>query len=172
MTNLYFRKFHSDDFDHYFSLVSNESVMAMITERAIPLEEAHTNYKKILELNKKHELFGTYKVSTTDNVFLGLGRLILNEENTVEAELGYMLLPEFWGNSYGSKIADYFIEQARNTALTRLTAIIDPNNIPSRKILTNRGFISEKLCEIDGLPGEILSKALSDSITDKVNGNR
>ncbi|OUA65029.1 GNAT family acetyltransferase [Bacillus thuringiensis serovar thailandensis] len=31
--------------------------------------------------------------------------------------------------------------------------MIDPNNIPSRKILLNISFTSKKVCEIDGLPG-------------------
>jgi hypothetical protein len=36
-------------------------------------------------------------------------------------------------------------------------AIIDPNNIPSRKILMNVGFTSEFIGDMDGLPGEILN---------------
>ena len=47
---------------------------------------------------------------------------------------------------------------AKQTDIKVLKAIIDPNNIPSRKILINIGFTYEKVCEIDGLPGEILSK--------------
>jgi [ribosomal protein S5]-alanine N-acetyltransferase len=160
MNHLIIKKFHENDFDDYFSLVSNESVMAMITERAIPRDEARINFQRIVERNNRHKSFGSYRVLNTTNEFIGLGSLILNEEKTDEAELGYMLLPKYWGKGYGGKIADYFIQLSVNTPLTKLTAIIDPKNIPSRKILTTRGFISEKLCEIDGLPGEILSKKL------------
>ncbi|OTW77740.1 GNAT family acetyltransferase [Bacillus thuringiensis serovar sumiyoshiensis] len=46
---------------------------------------------------------------------------------------------------------------AKQTDVNVLKAIIDPNNIPSRKILLSVGFTSEKVREIDGLPGEILS---------------
>ncbi len=86
--------------------------------------------------------------------------MVLNEEKIDEAELGYMLFPEHWGKGYGSEIAEILIRKANRTAVKRLTAIIDPKNIPSRKILINNGFISLKLCEIEGLPGEILSKEL------------
>ncbi|GAB6421720.1 hypothetical protein bcgnr5390_04590 [Bacillus luti] len=41
-----------------------------------------------------------------------------------------------------------------------LKAIMDPDNIPSRKILLNVGFTSEIVSEIDGLLGEILSTYL------------
>lgn len=52
---IYLEKFIEEDFNKYYELVSNEEVMAMITERAIPLEEAMENYKLLLsnnELNK------------------------------------------------------------------------------------------------------------------------
>ena len=39
MQKLYFNKFEAIDFNLYFQLVSNEKVMAQITERAIPLEK-------------------------------------------------------------------------------------------------------------------------------------
>ena len=63
MNKLKFAKFTNDDFEKYFELVSNESVMAQITERAIPLEEAEANYQRLLERNGKYELFGSYKVT-------------------------------------------------------------------------------------------------------------
>lgn len=91
---------------------------------------------------------------------MNTGSLILNEEKKDEAEIGYMLLPKYWGKGFGSKIADVLIEKAKQTSVKRLTAVIDPNNIPSRNILIKRGFRSEKICEIDGLPGEILSRPL------------
>ncbi|HHT7239793.1 MULTISPECIES: GNAT family N-acetyltransferase [Bacillus cereus group] len=159
MHKLHFKKFEATDFNPYFQLVSNERVMAQITERAIPLEEAQNDYEKLLRRNEKHKLFGSYKVyDSATNEFIGLGHVTVNEDGIKEAELGYMLLPEHWGKSYGSYIARELIEIAKQTDVNVLKAIIDPNNIPSRKILINVGFTSEKVCEIDGLPGEILSK--------------
>lgn len=94
----------------------------------------------------------------TTNNFIGLAKLKVEEKLSKEAELGYMLLPEYWGKGIGSEIARLLIEKAKEEKqLNKVTAIIDPNNIPSRKILINNGFVSDKLCEIDGLPGEILS---------------
>ena len=56
MHKLHFKKFETTDFNQYFQLVSNEKVMAQITERAIPLEEAQNDYKKLLMRNEKHKL--------------------------------------------------------------------------------------------------------------------
>lgn len=44
MKSLNLIKFIKDDFDDYFSLVSNDKVMAQITEYAIPFEEAQLNF--------------------------------------------------------------------------------------------------------------------------------
>lgn len=79
---IYIEKFLSEvDFHHYFSLVSDEKVMAMVTERGIPLEEARDNYKSLLEKNKAHKDFGSFKVFERDtNSFIGLGKLAINIE--------------------------------------------------------------------------------------------
>ncbi len=158
-------KFQKDDFEDYYRLVSNESVMAQITERAIPLEEARSNYEKVLLSNKRSDLLGSYKIMSEDQ-FLGLGHVTLKE--AYEAEIGYMLLPPFWGRGYGTEVARMLIELAEQTDVKKLMATIDPNNIASRKILVNQQFVSEKVCEIDGLPGEILSRRLSESILEEI----
>jgi len=153
---------YDEDFEDYFSLVANEKVMAMVTERAIPLEEARNDFKLLLCKNEKHEEFGNFKVlETATNNFIGLGKLEINENDFNEAELGYLLLPEFWGKGYGSEIAEILLNKAEESkSLHRIIAIIDPKNIASKKILLKNNFISEKICEIDGLPGEILSRTM------------
>lgn len=161
MNQLHLLKYQENDFKDYFSLVSDEKVMEKITERSIPLEEAQLNFRQLLKRNQKYEQFGSYKIyDISTNEYIGLGHLSLNEEINGEAEIGYMILPQYWGKRYGSAIAKILIEKAEQLKLKRLTAIIDPSNIPSRKILINLGFVSEEICEIEGLPGEILSKNL------------
>ena len=59
MYTLYLLKFQEDDFTDYFSLVSNEKMMAQITEYAIPFEEAQSNFQKLLKRNEKHKHLGS-----------------------------------------------------------------------------------------------------------------
>jgi len=156
---IYLEKFTPVDFDKFYELVSNEKVMAMITERAIPLDEAMKTYNLSLNNNELHKSFGSFKIiENSTNKFIGSALLRVKEKNSTEAELGYMLLPSYWGKGIGSVVAELLIEKAKEEKqLNKITAIIDPNNIASRKILIKNGFTSEKVCEIDGLPGEILS---------------
>lgn len=161
MHKLTFEKFEENDFPDYFKLVSDEQVMVYITGRSLPLDEAQAKYQKILERNNKHKLFGSYKVSLyPTNEFFGFGHITVNEDEPEEAEIGYMMLPEYWGKGYGSTITSHLIDIARAAKITNLKAIIDPKNIPSRKILLKHGFASEEICEINGLPGEILRRGL------------
>ncbi|WP_039042321.1 GNAT family N-acetyltransferase [Sporosarcina sp. ZBG7A] len=154
-------KFQETDFDLYNSLVSNDDVMAQITERAFLYDEAKISFQKLINRNEKHDGFGSYKIyDYLEEAFVGLGHLTLNENKMGEAEIGYMMFPEYWGKGYGTKTAKKLVEIANRLDLKLITAIIDPENTPSRKILTNLGFISQEFCEIDGLPGEILCKNL------------
>ena len=156
------RKFAEKDFQKYFQLVSNEEIMLMITGRALQREEAEERYKRLLNGNKIHEAFGSFMIfEKKSGCFLGYGKMVLDTENNAEAETGYMLFPEYWGRGYATEITKLLVEKAEKTGiLDRVTAIIDPENTASRNVLSKNGFISEKICDIDGLPGEVLSKKL------------
>ncbi len=154
-------KFTLADFAYYLQLVGNAEVMAMITERALPESEARADFDQLLANNRLHPLLGSFKVLDADGRFLGLGKLALESANSDAAELGYMLLPAFWGQGLGSAIAAELLARAQQVpTLRRLTAIIDPANTASRRILEKLGFAHHEYRDFDGLPGEILTRAL------------
>lgn len=158
---VFFKKFTPNDFNYYFKLVSNYEVMKMITEKSLTEEEALKDFNKIIEMNSIHPVLGIYKVFNSTNEFVGLGKLEIDDAQDSEAELGYMLLPSYWGMGLGSIIAEYLIKLAKEQKrLKKLTAIIDPANIGSRKILIKNNFYSIEFKDFDGLPGEILEMEL------------
>lgn len=154
-------KFDRQDFDDYFRLVSDPKVMAMITERAIPADEARRDYEKLLTENALHPELGHFRVlDARDGSFVGLGKLAVATADADRAELGYILAPEYWGKGIASRIATLLVARAeRQPTLRHLFAIIDPANIPSRKILINNGFVSKEFKDFDGLPGEVLERS-------------
>src|SRR5690606_5152472 len=145
-------KFGRQDFDDYFRLVSNPEVMAMITERAIPADEARRDYEKLLAENALHPELGHFRVlNAHDRSFLGMGKLAVETAEADQAELGYILAPEYWGKGVASRIAGLLVARAeRQPKLRSLFAVIDPANIPSRKILINNGFVSKEFKNFDG----------------------
>jgi len=49
--NIVLEQFEVNDFKLYFKLVSDENVMEMITERALPLAEAQVDFAKMIKSN-------------------------------------------------------------------------------------------------------------------------
>lgn len=152
------KKFDAGDFADYYRLVSDAQVMAMITERAIPAEEARRDYEALLAANELHPDLGQFRiVDAQQSAFVGLAKLAVSPEHAESAELGYMILPTYWGQGIASQIARLLIARAKaQPGLRSLFAIIDPANAPSRKILVNNGFASREFKDFDGLPGEVL----------------
>ena len=152
------QKFTENDFPYYFQLVNNEKVMEMITERSIPLDEAKNDYRELLDNNSIAPDFGSFKIlDAISNEFIGLAKLEITHRDSVEAELGYMILPQYWGKGIGGSVAKQLLKMASDQrSINKLTAIIDPKNLDSRKILINNGFVSKEFKDFDGLPGEIL----------------
>lgn len=159
---LLLQRFSETDFPDYFKLVSNINVMAMITERAVPLDEASRDFRLILDDNARYSDLGYYRITDDrQGNFIGLAKLASVPNQPETAELGYMLLPEYWGVGIASQVAALLIVQAcRNPEISSLIAIIDPANLASKKILTNNHFITLELRDFDGLPGEILQRGV------------
>ena len=157
---IYLVKLLPQDFESFYALTGNEKVMAMITERALSNEEALKKFNYFLQNNELHNSFGSFKVLEVGSLsLLGFAKLEVTKENRYEAELGYMLLPEFWGRGLGDEIAKYLLEVAiSDPDLKRIYAITDPDNIASRKILLKNGFVSEEVGKIDGLPSEVFGR--------------
>jgi RimJ/RimL family protein N-acetyltransferase len=159
---IYLEKMLPQDFDSFYGMVANEKVMALITERALTKEEALKKFHILLKNSELHESFGSYKVlERTSSRLLGMAKLEITPENLKEAELGFMLFPEFWGMGFGSEIAEFLLEVAQaDPDLKRVYANIHPGNKASRKILINKRFTSEMVGIIDGLESEIFGRNL------------
>ncbi len=162
---MYFEKFSSeDDFEYFFKLVSNEKIMTMNFGRVFTLEEAKKYYEKVLSINEKSKDLGQFKVFEGSNKdFIGLGAIVANEDLT-EVEIEYLLLPDYWGKGYGSSIAETLVSMASGVkSIKKVTAIADPNNMGSKKILLKNGFVSSEIYEIDdGSLAEIFHKTIED----------
>ena len=58
-----------------------------------------------------------------------------------EAQLGYIINPQYWGNGYGSEVLKIIVNFGLNQlCLNTIIAEIDPNNLTSAAILEKHGF--------------------------------
>lgn len=139
-----------EDFSYFLKLTTNEELMVMNYGRVFTREESEGFYKKMMEQNSKTKDFGYFKVfQKNEDTFMGLAAITVNNDCT-EAEIEYLLLPEYWGNRYGTEIAENLIEKIKKISnISKVTAIINPDNIRSKKILLKNGFILCKTYKVD-----------------------
>ncbi|KGY11558.1 acetyltransferase [Vibrio tubiashii] len=72
---------------------------------------------------------------------VGVTGLCVSEQNSNEVEVGYLLLPEFHGQGYGTESLVALIEHStREFPIKRVNAIVTDGNIASCKVLEKAGF--------------------------------
>ncbi len=69
-----------------------------------------------------------------------------------EIEIGYHILPEFWGNGYATEAAKFFKELAFNSGISNsVISIIHPENVPSQMVASKNGMTKEKTTIHNGM---------------------
>ncbi|EOL47106.1 GNAT family N-acetyltransferase [Enterococcus caccae] len=149
--------YQKEDQQLYSILTQDIRVMRYITEKAEPEIEAIDNFKKILTYNSSHsDQTGYYKIFD-QGTYIGFGKLSWEDENKIE--IGYMLLPEYWGQGYATQIIGHLlnlIKQSEQLSRATVYAIIDPNNGASKHLLEKHHFVSVWQGVEEGLPSEHL----------------
>lgn len=60
-------------------------------------------------------------------------------------EIGYMLLPEYWGRGYGLETVQWLLALAADRGMTKVTAMTHPENSASKHLLEKLGFRKEAI---------------------------
>ena len=138
---LIYNKFNNSDFPDYTRLVSRQEVMKHITGNALNIDEARVRFQIALNADRNLDNMGFLAVAEkSTGKFIGLSKIVPFENNMTE--IGYALLPEFWGKGYASEITRRLIDYARELGNIReLIGVVDPENQPSIRILTKHGFV-------------------------------
>ena len=136
---LILHKFTEDHYDLYCQWYQNEEVMQYITGKALNDEETLNRFNIVLENNRIDEYFGLFAAFTSAMEYLGVGRLSVTEDQSLE--IGFGLFPKFWRQGYGTEMMNVLLEHAKSQGKHKqLIAIADPANKPSIKILTSAGM--------------------------------
>ena len=66
------------------------------------------------------------------------------------AEIDYMVLPDYWNRGYATAIATELVNRARKIpGVTRVTALTDPANAASLRVLLKNGFTFKKTVHVE-----------------------
>lgn len=146
--NIMLKRFeNSRDFPYFARLVFDEAVMKQNMGRTFTQEEAEGYFAHVLEYNLAHRESGTYQVfSGEGGAFLGICSLWVKED---EAEAEYMVLPEYWGRGYATEMLACLVQNARQIpSVKKIRGLVDPENIPSKRVLAKNGFALESRMEV------------------------
>jgi len=139
-------EYSKDDFNYLALIFQNPDVMRYTLDDCYSQDELINYFKKILDNNEsKNRKQYEYKVITKDE-FIGFADFEITRpmHSGGIAEIGYLILPEYWGKGYGTLIAKELINVCFNRLnLHKVTASCNIDNIGSWKIMEKVGMKKE-----------------------------
>ncbi|MBI9036524.1 MAG: GNAT family N-acetyltransferase [Bacteroidales bacterium] len=88
----------------------------------------------------------------TNNLIGQCGLLTQEIDNKIETEIGYHIIPEYWGKGYATEAAKKFRDYAFEKDLCNsLISIIDIRNIASQKVAEKNGMRKTKQVRYNSL---------------------
>lgn len=142
---LLFREFTDLHVAPFYALRTHKDVLNYMDTS--PLENLLASEKMISE---NHTMFQSKQgiswaiLDANQHLFLGYFLIWNIDHKHARAEIGYALLPEYWGKGYMKETFRTMLPFAFKTLkLHRLEANINPNNIRSEKLLIATGFRKE-----------------------------
>ena len=135
------RRFTGNDYENFFALNGDPDVMKYIRTVRTRAECDMALHDQIL-VPKPHEWLGRWAVDVKENgVFAGSFVIVPIPGDEEKIQLGYALLPAFWGKGFATELTKAGIEYFRNrTPLDILYAVTETPNINSENVLVKNGF--------------------------------
>ncbi|MBA2176164.1 GNAT family N-acetyltransferase [Halobacillus locisalis] len=145
---LKFRKYNDEDFDYLFSLLSDPEMVRYIGDGNTKDEKSTKNF-----LNW---IYSSYDVgpdlglmvleNKEDNTQIGHAGLVPQTvDGAEEIEIGYWVSRKHWGKGYATEAAKALKEYGLiDLGENRLVSLIQPNNMPSRKVANKIGMDFDK----------------------------
>lgn len=147
---VYYRLFQHNDFELFYSVFSNREIMryAWIDE-INSIEEMKPFFEGFISVNdmpNKNNSYAFAAFERENGSFIGFTDIqihSLNDEGG-HGEIGYFLLPEFWGKGYATELASTMMEFGfNNLNLHKVSARCNANNLKSENIMKKLGMTKE-----------------------------
>jgi len=147
---LQIRQLSKEDAPFIFQLVNEPSFIQNIGDRGVrTLADAEKYIENGPVASYARNGFGLCLVTLKESgESIGMCGLI-KREALEDVDIGYAFLPQFWSKGYAFEAAQAFKQYAREVVgLTRLVAIVDPNNQGSIRVLEKLGMAFEKMVRL------------------------
>ena len=149
-SRLFFKEYEQDDFEHLYSIFSNARVMKyayldQVTDR----EDLKSYFDNILQNNKTTSNRKAYEYAiylADSNQYIGFADIRIHKQNDSGGcgDIGYFLLPDFWGLGYATEIANTLLKICfTSLGLHKASACCNTNNTSSEHIMQKIGMMKE-----------------------------
>lgn len=156
---LHLRPFNDDDLNDVFKGLSHPEVIKYYGISYDTLESAKEQMKWFRNLEKNKTGIWWAICSKEDNSFLGAGGLNDMSKEHKKAEIGFWLLPDYWGKGIMKEGISLILNYSFKTLnLHRIEGIVEHNNTNCKKGLEKLNFVYEgtmRDCEVKN--GEFIS---------------
>ena len=146
-SRLLFREISQLDFTAWLKFFGNpETSKHWVEEKQTPRIACEKWYARQFERYEKGLGGMNALIEKSSGKLVGhAGLLVQNVDGVAELEIGYSLLPEFWGKGYAIEAA----QKCKNIAfqdyqVPSLISIISLTNLPSQKVATKNGMRIDK----------------------------
>jgi [ribosomal protein S5]-alanine N-acetyltransferase len=160
---LLLRQITPDDVNEIFALRSNADIMKYIPRPLVTTnEEALEHIKMIQDKIEKNEGINWAITIKSNPKLIGIiGHYRMRWEH-FRSEIGYMLLPEYYGQGITTEAIKLMVDFGFNQMnMHSLEGIIDPANTASARVLEKNGFVKEAhLIENEFYDGKFLDTVI------------
>ena len=169
-------RFTADDAEFIHALLNEPSFLRFIGDRGVrTVEDAGRYIADGPVASYAQHGFGLYLVRLTDDgTAIGICGL-LKRDYLEDVDLGFAFLPAHWGNGYAREAARAVMDLAREEfALSRIVAIVSPDNAASIGVLEALGFQFERVLrrDVDGEGVPMYSRLLEPELERSVSTGR
>ncbi len=139
-------KFTPNDYQDFRKLEVEPDVVKYISGEIGTEEKIREVFERLLSISDKHEHLGFCRIlNKHDSSFMGLSKITAYENKlnpeVIQAEIGYSLLPHYWGKGFATEATVRLIQYAKELAnIHELLGMTHPENTVSIKVLTKQGF--------------------------------
>mgnify|MGYP001189142037 CR=1 FL=1 len=140
------------------ALLNDPSFLRFVGDRGVRTIEAARAYIMAGPIAMYERVgFGLYLVETRrEAVPIGICGL-LRRDGLADADLGFALFPEYRRQGYTLEAASAVLRYGRDTlGLTRIVAIVQPDNVASCRLLGKLGMVPEQLVRLTPESDEVM----------------
>lgn len=139
---LHLREFNAADAAFMLRQLNEPSFIENIADRGVRTLEQAANYLSNGAIaSYQRSGYGFWAVvEKTSGQLIGMCGLV-KRDNLLHPDLGYSFLPEYFGKGYAFEAAQACVQAAKHQFnLPQLVAIVNTNNLPSRRLAEKLGF--------------------------------